>query len=67
MPRGLFGMDARERACRLAANAGFECAERREPGRAALLASMAYAWDPAWLKALRGAPRHRPDVSAASR
>jgi phosphatidylglycerophosphate synthase len=48
----LFGMDADARACALAANAGFECAEAAEPGRAALLASMAYAWDPAWLKAL---------------
>ena len=52
-----FGMDARERACRLAANAGFECADAVQPGRSALVASMAYAWDPAWLKAMRGRPR----------
>lgn len=51
-----FGMDARERACRLAANAGFECAEAVEPGRAALLASLRFAWDPAWLKAMRQRP-----------
>ncbi len=51
-----FGMDAKVRACRLAANAGFECAERVEPGRAALLASMAFAWDPAWLKELGARP-----------
>jgi phosphatidylglycerophosphate synthase len=51
-----FGMDARERACRLAANAGFECADAPKPGRAALLASMDYAWDPAWLKAMRSRP-----------
>ena len=51
-----FGMDARERACRLAANAGFECAEAVEPGRAMLLASIQYAWDPAWLKAMRTRP-----------
>ena len=51
-----FGMDARERACRLAANAGFDCAEAVEPGRAALLASMRFAWDPAWLKAMRQRP-----------
>jgi phosphatidylglycerophosphate synthase len=52
-----FGMDAQERACRLAANAGFECADAAVPGRAALLASMAYGWDPAWLKAMRQRPR----------
>ena len=56
-PARLFGMDARKRACRLAANAGFECADGPHEGRAALLASMAYAWDPAWLKALRAKPR----------
>jgi phosphatidylglycerophosphate synthase len=52
-----FGMDARDRSCRLASNAGFDCADPAEPGRAALLASMAYAWDPAWLKAMRSRPR----------
>jgi phosphatidylglycerophosphate synthase len=52
----LFGMDARTRACRLAANAGFECAEMQQPGRAVLLASMDYAWDPAWLKGMRSRP-----------
>jgi len=52
-----FGMSARDRACRLAANAGFECAEAVQPNRAVLLASMAYAWDPAWLKAMRSRPR----------
>jgi phosphatidylglycerophosphate synthase len=51
-----FGMDARERACRLATNAGLECAEGPEEGRPALLASMRYAWDPAWLKAMRSRP-----------
>jgi phosphatidylglycerophosphate synthase len=53
----LFGMDARARACRLADNAGLECADAPEPGRAALLASMAYAWDPVWLKAMRERPQ----------
>jgi phosphatidylglycerophosphate synthase len=52
-----FGMGARERSCRLASNAGFECADQVEAGRAALLASMAYGWDPAWLKAMRGRPQ----------
>jgi phosphatidylglycerophosphate synthase len=51
-----FGMDARDRACRLAANAGLECAEGPQSGRAVLLASMRYAWDPAWLKAMRARP-----------
>jgi len=53
----LFGMDARERACRLATNAGFECADAIPPDRAALVANMDYAWDPAWLKAMRSKPR----------
>jgi phosphatidylglycerophosphate synthase len=51
-----FGMDARKRACRLAANAGLECAEAPQEGRAVLLASMRFAWDPAWLKAMRTRP-----------
>jgi phosphatidylglycerophosphate synthase len=49
-------MDARERTCRLATNAGFECADGVLHGRAALLASMRYAWDPAWLRAMRARP-----------
>jgi phosphatidylglycerophosphate synthase len=56
-PARPFGMPARERACRLAANAGFDCADAAQPGRDALLASMAYGWDPAWLKAIREQPR----------
>jgi phosphatidylglycerophosphate synthase len=52
-----FGMDARDRACRLATNAGFESTEAVQPDRAALLANMAYAWDPVWLKAMRSRPR----------
>jgi phosphatidylglycerophosphate synthase len=55
-PAHLFGMDAKTRACRLATNAGFECADSVPPDRAAVIASMAYAWDPAWLKALRARP-----------
>jgi phosphatidylglycerophosphate synthase len=51
-----FGMDARERACRLAANAGMECADAPGEGRGVLLASLRYGWDPAWLKAMRGRP-----------
>jgi phosphatidylglycerophosphate synthase len=52
-----FGMDAREQACRLASKAGLECSDGVQPGRAAVLTSMAYAWDPAWLKTLRERPR----------
>src|SRR6476661_4367387 len=51
-----FGMDARQRVLRLAANAGFECADAPQPPRAVLLANMRYAWDPAWLKAMRSRP-----------
>jgi phosphatidylglycerophosphate synthase len=52
----LFGMEARARACRLAANAGFECADTTKPGRAAIVASLDYAWDPAWLTEFAGRP-----------
>lgn len=55
-PARAFGMEARDRACRLARNAGLECAQAPEPGRAVLFASMRYAWDPAWLKAMRSRP-----------
>jgi phosphatidylglycerophosphate synthase len=56
-PARPFGMDARARACRLATNAGFECADAAMPARPALVASMAYGWDPAWLKEMRNRPR----------
>ena len=55
-PARLFGMDARTRACRLAENAGFECRDEVEPGRASLIASLDYAWDPAWLAEFAGRP-----------
>ena len=55
-PARLFGMDARARACRLAANAGLECADSVEPGRATIIASLDYAWDPAWLTAMAERP-----------
>lgn len=55
-PARPFGMDARERSCRLARSAGLKCAEAPEPGRPVLLASMNYAWDPAWLKAMSTRP-----------
>ncbi|MBA3576612.1 MAG: CDP-alcohol phosphatidyltransferase family protein [Sphingomonas sp.] len=58
-PARLFGLDATERACRLAANAGFESGDRArasDEGRGALLANMAFAWDPAWLKVVAAKP-----------
>ena len=56
-PARVFGMDARTRACRLATNAGLDCADPPEAGRAILVASLDYAWDPAWLKAMAARPR----------
>jgi phosphatidylglycerophosphate synthase len=56
-PARPFGMGARERAFRLAANAGFGCADKPLEGRAALLASLDYAWDPAWIREIRNRPR----------
>jgi phosphatidylglycerophosphate synthase len=56
-PARAFGLDARDRACRLATNAGFDCAEAPEAGRATLVANLHYAWDPAWLKAMAARPR----------
>jgi phosphatidylglycerophosphate synthase len=55
-PSRPFGTDARERACRIATNAGFECADAAQAGRSVLLANIRYAWDPAWLKAMRAQP-----------
>ncbi len=52
-----FGMSARDRACRLASNIGLECAEEPQSGLPALLASMDYAWDPAWLRAMISRPK----------
>ena len=55
-PARLFGMDVRTRACRLATNAAFDCADARQPERATLVASLDYAWDPAWLKVMANRP-----------
>jgi phosphatidylglycerophosphate synthase len=56
-PARAFGMGAKERTFRLATNAGLECADEVEAGRAAVVADLAYAWDPAWLKAIAARPR----------
>ncbi|HEX2802389.1 MAG TPA: CDP-alcohol phosphatidyltransferase family protein, partial [Sphingomicrobium sp.] len=55
-PVRIFGLKADERACRLAANAGFEVERSVPPGRASVLANLDYAWDPAWLKLVRDRP-----------
>jgi len=55
-PARPFGMEAKDRACRLAANAGFDCADAPGKGRAALISSLGYAWDPAWLKVMAARP-----------
>ena len=52
----LFGMNARDRAKRLAANAGFAVSDEPVSDGAVLLGSMDYAWDPAWLKAMAKRP-----------
>ena len=55
-PAYLFGMGSVERARRIAANAGLEVADSPAPGRGAVLANMAFAWDPAWLREIAGRP-----------
>ena len=57
-PAQMFALDARERACRLASNAGFGCADAPEVGRSTILANLDFAWDPAWLKAIAKQPGH---------
>ena len=48
-PARVFGLEAEARACRLAEKAGLACAPDMRPGKAAVLADLGYAWDPAWL------------------
>jgi phosphatidylglycerophosphate synthase len=55
-PAHVFGLDAKTRACRLAAKAGMECADEPQPGRPAILADLGFAWDPAWLNAIKNHP-----------
>jgi phosphatidylglycerophosphate synthase len=52
----VFGLEADVRACRLAENAGFECTQSVPPGRQSILANMAFARDPAWLKVIGNRP-----------
>ncbi|HET7709485.1 MAG TPA: CDP-alcohol phosphatidyltransferase family protein [Sphingomicrobium sp.] len=53
-PACLFGMNAATRARRIAANVGLEVADGFVEGRSAVLANMAYAWDPSWLREIAG-------------
>ena len=55
-PTPVFGLGPKERACRLASNAGLECVETAQPGRSQLLANLDYAWDPAWLRTIADHP-----------
>lgn len=55
-PARLFGLGAEERACRLAENLGLESAHGARPDRGTVLANMAYAWDPAWLRVVAQRP-----------
>src|SRR3569623_2520984 len=55
-PTTVFGLDPKERACRLATNAGLECVETAKPGRSQLLANLDFAWDPAWLRTIADRP-----------
>src|SRR5829696_2828983 len=55
-PARVFGLDSGTRACRLAAKAGLECGDQADPGRPAILADLGFAWDPAWLVAIRKHP-----------
>ena len=55
-PARVFGLDAETRACRLAEKAGLECGREHRPGRAAILADLGFAWDPAWLTAIKKHP-----------
>lgn len=56
-PRGrLFGMDPGERARRIAGNLGLDCGQSPDPSRPTLAASLDFAWDPAWVRAIAGRP-----------
>jgi phosphatidylglycerophosphate synthase len=55
-PARVFGLEARTRACRLAAKAGMECADEVARDRPNVLADLRFAWDPAWLTAIRNHP-----------
>ena len=55
-PAHVFGLEAKTRACRLATKAGMDCAEQADNGRPTILADLDFAWDPAWLAAIKNHP-----------
>jgi phosphatidylglycerophosphate synthase len=55
-PAHVFGLEAQTRACRLAVKAGMECADQVQSGRPTILADLGFAWDPAWLAAIKNHP-----------
>ena len=55
-PAHVFGLDAKTRSCRLATKAGMDCADEPVAGRPAILADLGFAWDPAWLAAIKNHP-----------
>lgn len=56
-PARPFGIGACERALRLARNAGLMVTDTLEPGRPALLASLAFGWDEKWLEIMGRHPK----------
>jgi phosphatidylglycerophosphate synthase len=55
-PARPFGMSVKERAARIARNLGLDPVDAPVEGRAAIIANLRYAWDPAWLKAIKARP-----------
>ena len=55
-PARVFGLEAEERLRRLGDKAGLDVRPHWEAGRGAILADLAFAWDPAWLAAIKGRP-----------
>ncbi|GAA4033324.1 CDP-alcohol phosphatidyltransferase family protein [Sphingomonas rosea] len=55
-PVRLFGRTARARAEQVAAKAGLAVGDAEDVGRPRIVADMGFAWDPAWLRELKGRP-----------
>src|SRR5205809_616853 len=55
-PARVFGLDAETRLQRLGDKASLEFSSHTESGRPAILADLAFAWDPAWLSAIKSRP-----------
>ena len=57
-PARVFGLDAETRVERLAAKAGMDCSREVDPSRPAILSDLGFAWDPAWLTAIKNHPNN---------